>query len=169
METLEQLVKLASLGTAGVCVLAVFLIGTSIFRLGNDTPEWKVSLMKKYMNTCIIIAFICTISGGANAYFNQNKIKVAEKDLVEFGDRYEEEVNQLNAYKTDLEINEKYKIVLNQLKSLNRTHITYNYQIDELGYEEEEGEIYMLEIYNNNKTTIIYERKDKYYYEYYDD
>ena len=105
METLEQLVKLASLGTAGVCVLAVFLIGTSIFRLGNDTPEWKVSLMKKYMNTCIIIAFICTISGGANAYFNQNKIQEAENDLEEFGDRYENEVNQLNAYKTDLEIN----------------------------------------------------------------
>jgi len=92
METYELLVKLASIGTAGVCVLAIFLIGTSIMRLKADTPEWKVSLMKKFMNTCIIIAIICTVSGGANAYFNQNKIQAAKEEAEEANEKSEEAV-----------------------------------------------------------------------------
>ena len=102
MENLELLVKLASFGTAGVCVLAIFLIGTSLVRLGNDTPEWKAKLMGKFMNTCIIIAIICTISGSANAYFNQNKIARAREDFTEVLNKYEEEVEQLEGKKKQL-------------------------------------------------------------------
>jgi len=102
MENLEFLVKLASFGTAGVCVLAIFIIGTSIFRLPNDTPNWKVSLMKKYMNTCIVIAIICAISGSANAYFNQNKIAKAKADFNQLGAAYDEQSKNIE--------NEKQKI-----------------------------------------------------------
>jgi membrane-bound ClpP family serine protease len=90
MESYELLVKLASFGTAGVCVLAIFLIGTSIMRLKADTPEWKVSLMHKFMNTCILIAIISAISGGANAYFNQNKIQTARNEAEQANERSEE-------------------------------------------------------------------------------
>ncbi len=78
METLDALVKLASLGTAGICIFAIFFMGTGIFRLPNDTSEIKALLMKKYMNVCIFIAIICMISGVANSYFNMNKVKIAE-------------------------------------------------------------------------------------------
>jgi hypothetical protein len=44
MATLELLVKLASFGTAGVCVLAVFYIGHGVQNLPNDAPEWKARL-----------------------------------------------------------------------------------------------------------------------------
>ena len=102
MENLELLVKLASFGTAGVCVLAIFLIGTSLVRLSNDTPEWKAKLMGKFMNTCIIIAIICTISGSANAYFNQNKIERAREDFAEVLNKYQTEVEQLETKKEQL-------------------------------------------------------------------
>jgi hypothetical protein len=90
MESLESLVKLASFGTAGVCVLAIFIIGTSIFKLSNDTPEWKVSLMKKYMNVCVVIAIICTISGIANAYFNRAKIVAANEKVDKLSIAYKD-------------------------------------------------------------------------------
>lgn len=77
MKSLESLVELASFGTAGVSVLAIFLIGRSILKLPNDSPIWKVDLMKRYQNVCIIIAIICSLSGGANAYFNMGKIQNA--------------------------------------------------------------------------------------------
>jgi hypothetical protein len=74
----DLLVKLASFGTAGVCILAIFIIGYSIFKLPNDVPNWKPELMKKFINASIIIAVITAISGGLNAYFNQQKIQEAD-------------------------------------------------------------------------------------------
>lgn len=81
--SLDLLVKLASFGTAGVCVLAIFLIGNAILRLPNDAPKWKPDLMKKFINACILIAVITTISGGLTAYFNQGKIQVADEKAKE--------------------------------------------------------------------------------------
>ena len=116
IEIPEQLVKLASIGTAGVCVLAIFFIGISIYKLSNDVPESKVTLLKTFMYTCVFIALICGTSGVANAYFNQNKVKVAENKLHELGNIYEDErtkwmaaktrlKQQVNALKTTLELN----------------------------------------------------------------
>jgi len=81
--SLELLVKLASFGTAGVCVLAIFLIGNAILKLPNDAPKWKPDLMKKFINACILIAVITTISGGLTAYFNQGKVQVADEKAKE--------------------------------------------------------------------------------------
>ena len=102
MEGLEQLVKLASLGTAGVCVLAIFIIGISIFKLPNDTSKEKVKLIKTYMNMCIIIAVICTISGGANAYFNQNKIAEAKDESSQIQAAYENESKKIEIERNGL-------------------------------------------------------------------
>jgi hypothetical protein len=89
IQTLEVLVKLASIGTAGVCVLSVFLIGFTIFKLPNDTPEWKPELLKKFINACIIIALITAVSGSLNAYFNINKVAEADKATSEMVVEYE--------------------------------------------------------------------------------
>ena len=99
MENIELLVKLASFGTAGVSVLAIFYIGYCIQKLPNSAPDWKPALMKKYMNMCIIIAIICTVSGGLNAYFNRGKIVAAEdaKSKLEAG--YEEQSQNVESAK----------------------------------------------------------------------
>jgi Zn-dependent protease with chaperone function len=89
IQTLEVLVKLASIGTAGVCVLSVFLIGFTIFKLPNDTPEWKPVLLKKFINACIIIALITAVSGSLNAYFNINRVAEADKATAEMVGEYE--------------------------------------------------------------------------------
>jgi flagellar biosynthesis GTPase FlhF len=80
MGTLEMLVKLASFGTAGVCILAVFIVGKYILALPADSPSWKVKLMRRYQNMCIIIAVISMVAGGVNAYFNGAKIQKAQNE-----------------------------------------------------------------------------------------
>jgi hypothetical protein len=102
MATLEMLVKLASFGTAGVCVLAVFYIGHYIQKLPNDAPEWKARLMGKYINACVIIAVICTVSGGVNAYFNRNKIVTAEGNYESLKIEYGQEQARVLAQKNQL-------------------------------------------------------------------
>ena len=77
--SLDFLVKLASFGTAGVCILAIFFIGSAILKLPNDSPSWKAQLMKRFITACIIIAGITAFSGGLNAYFNRGKIIEADK------------------------------------------------------------------------------------------
>jgi hypothetical protein len=91
MQNLDVLVKLAGIGTAGVCVLAIFLIGTTILKLPKDSPPWKAKLMQRFMVVCVIIAVISALSGGANAYFNREKIRMAESDRIEWQSRYETE------------------------------------------------------------------------------
>jgi hypothetical protein len=107
MGTLELLVKLASFGTAGVCVLAVFIVGKYILALPKDSPDWKVSLMRRYQNMCIFIAVISFLAGGVNAYFNQGKIETAntkaekaEKTTTVVQDRYTVEQQKLEVFKT---------------------------------------------------------------------
>jgi biotin synthase-related radical SAM superfamily protein len=110
MENLDFLVKLASFGTAGVCVLAIFLIGIAIPKLPNDTPAWKAKLMRTYMTTCIIIAVICGVSGAANAYFNQQKIVKAQDEADSANQKFEslavqhnQQVMDWNRTKEDLQ------------------------------------------------------------------
>ena len=94
----DLLVKLASFGTAGVCILAIFIIGYSIFKLPNDAPAWKPELMKKFITASILIAVITAVSGGLNAYFNQQKIQEADRGTVRVASEYDnlkENYNQL--------------------------------------------------------------------------
>lgn len=96
MDFLEPLVKLASFGTAGVSVLAIFYIGYNVQKLPNDSPEWKPALMRKYMSMCVTIAIICAISGGANAYFNQGKIMAAEHEKNQIQTGYEIQMRNID-------------------------------------------------------------------------
>ncbi len=102
MGTLELLVKLASFGTAGVSVLAIFYIGNCIQKLPNDSPAWKPALMKRYMNMCIVIALICTLSGGVNAYFNRNKIVAANEQTARISTKYNEQVRKIESEKQEI-------------------------------------------------------------------
>lgn len=102
MATLEMLVKLASFGTAGVCVLFVFYCGYGVLKLPNDTPEWKVKLMNRYIFACVIVAAICTVSGGVNAYFNRNRIVSAENNYDNLVTEYRKEQASVQGQKQEL-------------------------------------------------------------------
>ena len=102
MGTLELMVKLASFGTAVVSVLAIFYIGYCIQKLPNDSPAWKPALMKRYMNMCIVIALICTLSGGVNAYFNRNKIVAANEQTARISTKYNEQVRKIESEKQEI-------------------------------------------------------------------
>ncbi|MHC4553024.1 MAG: hypothetical protein ACYSUT_09720 [Planctomycetota bacterium] len=105
----DFLVKLASFGTAGVCVCAIFYCGVAIFKLPDKTPAWRVQLTKRYINACVFIAVISAISGGVNAYFNQNKIRVARQDANTSRNQYA--LLQKN-YKTEMVRIEQEKMEL---------------------------------------------------------
>ena len=99
MESMEQLVKLASFGTAGVSVLAIFWIGFNIYRLSDDAPAWKATLLSKFMNVCLIIAVISALSGVVNAYFNQNKVQTATENLDIVMSEYDSLSSSFSNYK----------------------------------------------------------------------
>ena len=115
---LDPLVKLASFGTAGVCVLAVAYIGYSIGRLSDNAPEWKARLMGRYMQMCIIIAVICAGSGIANAYFNQAKIVKAQDEAQ-------------NAKQVAETAREEKAVAINDYQQLKQVYRAENLRINE--------------------------------------
>jgi hypothetical protein len=105
MVPLDLLVKLASFGTAGVCVLAIFLVGKSILGLPDNSPPWRVSLLHKYQYFCVLMATVSAVSGVANAYFNQQKIVTAQDNVSKLAGLYKTESKGWRANKEELEAN----------------------------------------------------------------
>ena len=66
----DTLIKLASLGTSGVCIFVIFWIGWLLRKpQENADPEHHKSL-RFFMGTSIIIAIISGVTGIANARIN---------------------------------------------------------------------------------------------------
>src|SRR5437016_5340356 len=88
---LDTLVKLASLGTSGICIFAIFWIGWLI-RKPPPTPGPEIhKTLRIYMIICVVIAFISAGSGILNAIFKVDDIQtlVSEKQsLSEQIDQY---------------------------------------------------------------------------------
>jgi len=102
MEIFETLVQLASIGTAGISILAIFLIWRSIHTLPDSSPNWKVKLMYRYQNFCLFMAVICALSGGANAYFNASKTAEAAKQAADLAAAYDEQQNKFLVYQMEM-------------------------------------------------------------------
>ena len=100
---LDQLVRLASFGTAGVCILAIFYIGYIILKLGPQPSVTHVKLVKQYMMACIIIAVISATSGVLNAYWNQQKIGTAEEKYDNLKSNYINEYQSIYTLKNSLQ------------------------------------------------------------------
>ena len=65
----ETLVRLAALGTSGVCVLIVFWCGHTIKNLPPDTARPKYRLISWYLLLCLFIAVISALTGVALAAY----------------------------------------------------------------------------------------------------
>ena len=64
---LDTLVKLASLGASGVCVLAIFWVGWLISKLDSTASVQQHRTVRLFMGMTIVIAVIAFASGIANA------------------------------------------------------------------------------------------------------
>ncbi|MBN2863356.1 MAG: hypothetical protein JXN62_09360 [Bacteroidales bacterium] len=101
-ETLDLLVKLASLGTAGICIVGIFYTGLIVKSLPNNVSDAKLTAVRMYKNMCIVIAIICSISGGLNAFFNMGKIQDAKQETVEIENRYSRQADSLMMSKDEI-------------------------------------------------------------------
>jgi len=77
-ELLDVLVKLANLGTSGICVLAIFWCGFQLQQLPNDAPAIRYETLKSFFLLCGVIALISGVTGVFGVYFNRQQI-VAER------------------------------------------------------------------------------------------
>jgi hypothetical protein len=121
MNNLELLVKLASLGAAGISILAVFITGNKIFNLPNDVSTTKVLVLKWYMAMCITMTIICGVSGAANAYFNQKKIVQATENFNNLSSEYKNQIEKIESEKVKINSNiESLRMSLDQSNNLNQ-------------------------------------------------
>ncbi len=63
----DNLVKLASLGAAGISILAIFITGTIIMQLPNNVTKEKIGILKFFIKSCFVFVILSTGSGIANA------------------------------------------------------------------------------------------------------
>ena len=75
-EMLDTLVRLASAGTSGVCVLAIFWSGVCLQRLPRDAADGRYRSFRLFMAMCVLIALISAGAATANAYFNYKQNRV---------------------------------------------------------------------------------------------
>ena len=81
-EFLDTLVKLANLGTSGICVLAIAWGGFQFQKIPNDAPPIRYETLKSFFNLCILIAVISAATGLLSAYFNRQQI-VTERNRAD--------------------------------------------------------------------------------------
>jgi hypothetical protein len=77
---LDTLVKLASLGAGGVCVLAIFWVGWLVSRMQPNASAQQHRTVRLFMGMTIVIAIIAFASGLANAWFNASVIAKVEQE-----------------------------------------------------------------------------------------
>ena len=98
-DTLDLIVRLASLGTAGISILGIFYTGIIVKSLPNDVSSGKLTAVRMYKNMCIVIAIICALSGVLNAYYNQQKVKDAKENVAQIESRLISRADSLNKIK----------------------------------------------------------------------
>ena len=100
----DNLVKLASFGTAGISILAVFMTGIIIYKLPNDVSKEKTGMLKFFIVSCFIFVLLSTGTGIANALFNKSVIDEKVEKVEEVTEKYETERKNWLKYKDDITI-----------------------------------------------------------------
>lgn len=102
MDISDNLVKLASIGTAGISILAVFITGVIILKLPNDVSKEKTSLLKFFIGSCFVFIILSTGSAILNAMFNKEVIDEKEVQIAEVKEQYNTEKDKWTIYKRDV-------------------------------------------------------------------
>jgi formate hydrogenlyase subunit 3/multisubunit Na+/H+ antiporter MnhD subunit len=77
MPPLDTLVKLAAIGTSGICIFAIFWSGWLIYK---TTDAAKLETIKYFIAKTVVIAVISALSGGLNAAINVATIRKLEAE-----------------------------------------------------------------------------------------
>ncbi|MFC1805708.1 hypothetical protein ACFL09_01850 [Planctomycetota bacterium] len=113
---LDTLVKLASAGTSGVCILAIFWTGICLQRLPSDAPIERHRSLRYFMAMGVLIAFVSAAAACVSSYFNYRyivQLKGENKALAKQEREVAQELDLSQAKVTDLEeqrhtLNERY-------------------------------------------------------------
>ena len=116
---LDTIIKLASIGAAGICIAGIILAYLMIRKLPKNASKELMSLIQFFIKACIFMALICTLSGAANAYFNQNKVVEAQENAAKVQKQNDALKTRLNA---EVEKFNRNKLLLNnEINTLQRT------------------------------------------------
>ncbi|MBN1899838.1 hypothetical protein JW926_00765 [Candidatus Sumerlaeota bacterium] len=102
-QVLDSLVKIASAGTSGVCVFAIFYSGNYLIKSGSKISTQQVKAFKFYMLMCIGIAVISAGSGIANAYYKYKEIETLKSKNATLYQKVEASQNQITTLKDEKE------------------------------------------------------------------
>lgn len=80
---LETLVKLASLGTSGICIFAIFWIGWLISRPGTSRDAERHRTLRFFMVVCIVISLVSAGTGLWSGHIDEQKIASLQKQIEE--------------------------------------------------------------------------------------
>jgi hypothetical protein len=75
-DAIDGLVRLAAIGTSGICVLAVAVIGWMLSKTKGASDQWHKTV-RLFMGMCLFSAVITGATGIANAIFNSDKTQIA--------------------------------------------------------------------------------------------
>ncbi|HVN58855.1 MAG TPA: hypothetical protein VMT63_11190 [Bacteroidales bacterium] len=118
---LELLFKLASLGVAGISVVAVFYCAIIIKNLPDNIPPARENLTRKFINLCWVAIIVCGISGCFNVYLNSKKIQKAKDETAYVKNLYRIQLNELTSAKAS---------IIKDLNSLQNKISHQNYNAD---------------------------------------
>jgi cell division protein FtsB len=123
-QILDSLVKIASAGTSGVCVFAIFYSGNYLIKAGSKITSQQVKIFKFYMLMCIGIAIISAGSGIANAYYKYKEIETLKTQNASLNQENANLDKKVQDSKTQIVSLEKEKDVLNKSVSKTREELT---------------------------------------------
>jgi len=116
---LETLVKLAALGTSGICIFAIFWAGRLIEKT-SDTGKLKT--VRFFIGAAVAIALVSAASGVLNALINAGTIKRLEAENQATSIQLSEEKRQSQRLISDLAAKQDtLRLVLDNLGPLIRS------------------------------------------------
>ena len=77
----ETLVKLASLGTAGICIFVIFWTGWMIMRTPADASAQRYRILRQFMVVAVVVALISGVAGYLNAGREDAEFAALQEEL----------------------------------------------------------------------------------------
>jgi hypothetical protein len=82
-DLLETLVKLASAGTSGICIFALFWSGYTLMRLPNDAPQNRHISLRYFMAMCLLVSLISAGTTFGAGYWDYKRVAALKDEVAE--------------------------------------------------------------------------------------
>lgn len=81
-DLLESLVKLASAGTSGICIFALFWSGYTLIRLPNDAPLNRHVSLRYFMAMCLLVSLISAGTTFGAGYWDYKRVAALKEEVA---------------------------------------------------------------------------------------